>query len=322
MFAGMIGLNLPTPVTPLTSLSGFGLEEYGVSLDMKRDDLIHPFISGNKWRKLKYLLKDARSQQKRVLVTFGGAWSNHLLATACAGALFGFGTIGFVRGDEKVSNPLLAMCRMYGMELRFVDRGRYRDKRMLFDELAATEARPTGPVSGNVSGSDRMTAEDLYFVDEGGYAAGALAGCAEIVQELTTEYDHIFCACGTGTTLAGLSLGLQQAGCSTQLHGVPVLAGGEFIAENIRELYTDAVFQLHTDYHFGGYAKTKPELLQFIRTFCSQTGILIEPVYTGKLCYAVLDLIRMGNFERGCKILILHTGGMTGIMGMHELFCN
>ncbi len=301
MFAGMIGLNLPTPVTPLTSLRGFGLEEYGVSLDMKRDDLIHPFISGNKWRKLKYLLDDARSQQKRVLVTFGGAWSNHLLATACAGALFGFGTIGFVRGDEKVSNPLLAMCRMYGMELRFVDRGRYRNKRMLFDEL---------------------TAEELYFVDEGGYAAGALAGCAEVVQELTTEYDHIFCACGTGTTLAGLSLGLQRAGCSTQLHGVPVLAGGEFIAENIRELYTDAVFQLHTDYHFGGYAKTKPELLQFIRTFCSQTGILIEPVYTGKLCYAVLDLIRAGNFERGSKILILHTGGMTGIMGMHELFCN
>src|SRR5690554_1300242 len=294
----MIGMDLPTP---LTAVSGLGLEESGVSLDVKRDDLIHPFISGNKWRKLKYLLEDARRQQKSVLVTFGGAWSNHLLATACAGAMFGFHTVGFVRGEEKVSNPVLAMCRMYGMELRFVDRERYRDRRGLFEEL--------------LQGSGMH-----YFVDEGGYALEALGGCAEIIHELPQGYDHIFCACGTGTTLAGLSLGLRQVGSTAQLHGVPVLAGGGFIAESVQALYPDADFQLHTDYHFGGYAKSTPELVGFIREFCAGTGILIEPVYTGKLFYAVFDLVKSGFFDAGSKILLLHSGGLTGIMGKHDLF--
>lgn len=293
----MIGMDLPTPITPVI---GMGLEEFGVFLEVKRDDLIHPFISGNKWRKLKYLLEDARQQQKLGLLTFGGAWSNHLLATACAGAMFGYRTIGFVRGEESVSNPLLAMCRMYGMELRYVDRERYRDKKALFDGFVG--------------------AEDFYFIDEGGYSEKALAGCAEIIHEVPDGYDHIFCACGTGTTLAGLSLGLHQRGSTAQLHGVPVLAGGDFISENATTLFPDADFLLHTDYHFGGYAKTTPALVAFIAEFCAGTGILIEPVYTGKLFYAVFDLVKTGCFEPGSKILILHSGGMTGIMGKYELF--
>lgn len=308
----MIGTDWPTPIT---SVSGFGLEKYAVTLDIKRDDLIHPFISGNKWRKLKYLLEDAQKQQKNTLVTFGGAWSNHLLATACAGALFGFSTVGFVRGDEQVSNPLLAMCRMYGMVLRYVDRERYRDKRLLFDEMSAGQ-------------------EGCFFIDEGGYAVEALDGCAEIIAELPAKYDHLFCACGTGTTLAGLALGMdkfagrgrglltgrKEVGNKASLHGVPVLAGGAFIADNVRSLYAKANFELHLDYHFGGYAKTSPDLVDFVREFCSGTGILIEPVYTGKLFYAVFDLIRAGYFEPGSRILVLHSGGMTGILGKYDLF--
>lgn len=312
----MIATDWPTPIT---SVSGFGLDKYAITLDIKRDDLIHPFISGNKWRKLKYLLEDAQKQQKNTLVTFGGAWSNHLLATACAGAVFGFSTVGFVRGDEGVSNPLLAMCRLYGMELRYVDRERYRDKRLLFDELVAELGHK------NVAMSHQAGTPSLqlpYFIDEGGYATEALDGCAEIIAELPAEYDHLFCACGTGTTLAGLALGMDRFAGPSQgkLHGVPVLAGGAFIADNVRSLYTEANCELHLDYHFGGYAKTSPELVDFVREFCAGTGILIEPVYTGKLFYAVFDLIRSGYFEPGSRILVLHSGGMTGLLGKYELF--
>lgn len=288
------------PVEPL-DFPKFG--DKGLTVHMKRDDQIHPFISGNKWRKLKYILQSARIAGKAHLVTFGGAWSNHLLATACAGAKFGFKTTAFVRG-EAVSNPVLSLCKLFGMELKFVDRTAYRDKRALFDHY----------VQGN---------GQAYFVDEGGYCAEGAAGCAEIVDELTRVYDHIFCACGTGTTLAGLYQGCRKAGLDTRLHGIPVLAGGDFIYEAVAGLYpfTDpAGVVLHTQYHFGGYAKTTPTLLAFIKHFCAETGILIEPVYTGKLLYAVFDLAQRDYFEKGDRILVIHTGGLTGILGKLDDF--
>lgn len=295
--------NSPTPTHAITTAL---TDKSTVSVYMKRDDLIHPFISGNKWRKLKYIFENMLRNDQHTVVTFGGAWSNHLLATACAGAIFKIRTIGFVRGEEQVSNPVLNLCKLYGMELNYVDRSAYRDKKALFDSWKLSNLNAKA-----------------VFVDEGGAHPLALIGCEEIIEEIKAtgqEFDHIFCACGTGTTLAGLAKGIAEHEIKTRLHGVPVLAGGDFIGDTVRELYPDGLFELHTAYHFGGYAKTKPELLDFIRDFVSKSGILIEPVYTGKLMYAVNQLIEQNFFAENDKILVLHTGGMTGILGMHELF--
>ncbi|MEC3880872.1 1-aminocyclopropane-1-carboxylate deaminase/D-cysteine desulfhydrase [Parapedobacter sp. 10938] len=287
--------------SPVETLDFSLFDDKSLIVDIKRDDKIHPFISGNKWRKLKYVLQSARHEGKTHLVTFGGAWSNHLLATACAGATFGFKTTGFVRG-EAVSNPNLSLCKVYGMELHFVDRTAYRDKHLLYEQHTAHDPH-------------------AYFVDEGGYSPEGAKGCAEIIDELPHPYDHIFCACGTGTTIAGLHAGCKSRALATQVHGISVLAGGDFIPDAVRALYPAMPLdQLtsHTDYHFGGYAKTSPVLSAFIREFTGQTGILIEPVYTGKLLYGVFDLVQRDYFERGDRILIIHTGGLTGILGLHE----
>lgn len=271
-----------------------------VSVSIKRDDMIHPFISGNKWRKLKYNLLKAEQDGKRKLVTFGGAWSNHLLATACAGATFGYSTKAFVRGEEVV-NPVLTMCRLFGMDLAFVDRTLYKDKLSLYANFPQRE--------------------EYYFIDEGGAGYEAIGGCEEIVQELENTYDHILCAAGTGATAAGLRSGIHKLGLKTKLHVVPVLKGGDFILEQIQNLNVSTEdIHLHTDYHFGGYAKTKPELIHFIKDFVSATGIMIEPTYTGKALYALHDLIIKDIFKANDRILFVHTGGLTGLLGMLEKF--
>jgi len=273
--------------------------EKEVRVFVKRDDMIHPYISGNKWRKLNYPLQEAQAQEKSTLVTFGGAWSNHLLATACAGAKFGFHTYGFVRGEE-VHNPVLALCKLFGMSLHFVDREAYRDKTTLFERYFGKQA-------------------EAFFIDEGGYGKAGVRGVSELMHELNQSYDHCFCACGTGTTLAGLASGNNNG--QMILHGVPVLKGGEFIQEELEKLQIMPYkVHLHLSYHFGGYGKTKPELIAFIKSFTQQTGIVIEPTYTGKLFYAVHDLIQKDYFPKGVKILVLHTGGLTGFLGYTELF--
>lgn len=287
-----------SPVEPL-ALHEFS--EAGIQVDVKRDDLIHPYISGNKWRKLKHLLIDAHSTGKNHLVTFGGAWSNHLLATACAGAKFGFQTTAFVRG-EAVSNPVLSLCLIFGMNLLFVDRTQYQDKMALYNQFATTHV-------------------DTYFIDEGGRSPLAAQGCAEIIEELDISYDHIFCACGTGTTVAGLAQGVAQHKKNTLVHGIPVLKGGDFLQKDINRIVPPLApksVQLHTDYHFGGYAKHTDELRRFVTRFSSETGILIEPVYTGKLFYALMDMARRNVFTKGDRILALHTGGLTGLLGIHQ----
>ncbi|MEH6308597.1 pyridoxal-phosphate dependent enzyme [Olivibacter sp. CPCC 100613] len=277
------------------------LNEKDYLVDIKRDDLIHPFISGNKWRKLKYMLQDARKKGKNHLITFGGAWSNHLLATAAAAASFGFKTTGFVRG-EPVENTNLKLCQLFGMHLLYVTRDAYRDKQELFNHHFGKDG-------------------DAYFINEGGASELALLGCAEIIAELATDYDHMVCACGTGTTIAGLSMGLNQRNSQTKLHGISVLAGGDFLSEEVKKLYSDADnITIHTEYHFGGYAKTKPELVDFTKSFVRQTGILVEPVYTAKALFALTDLVKKHQFEKGSKILFIHTGGLIGILGKLDGF--
>jgi len=271
-----------------------------VNISVKRDDLIHPYISGNKWRKLKHLLIKARQEEKSNLVTFGGAWSNHLLATACAAAQFKFKSTGYVRG-EKVDNPVLSLCRLFGMNIHFVNREAYKDKKAVFNTY-------------------RSENPSAFFIDEGGYSLEAAKGCEEIVSELTGKYDHIFVACGTGATLAGLAKGTSVYHPNTKVHGVPVLKEGEFIRDAVEHFYPQLNVELHCNYHFGGYAKTKPELIDFIKGFCKETGVLIEPVYTGKLFYAVMDLVSRDYFKEGEHILILHSGGLTGILGQYLKF--
>lgn len=267
---------------------------------VKRDDMIHPFISGNKWRKLKYLLLEAESQHKKHLVTFGGAYSNHLLATACAGAKFGFKTTGFVRGEE-VKNEVLGLCQLFGMKLIFTDRESYKTKKVLFEEHF--EADTTA-----------------YFIDEGGASQLAVQGCTELLDELDTVYDHLFCAAGTGTTAAGFIKGIHERTLNTKVQVIPVLKGAAPLKAEIEAFSGYSDFEFHQNYHFGGYAKTDESLLTFIKNFCQETGILIEPVYTGKMFYALFDLIEQDHFKAGSKILAIHTGGLTGILGMHDRF--
>jgi 1-aminocyclopropane-1-carboxylate deaminase len=271
------------------------------SIWVKRDDLIDPYISGNKWRKLKYILAEVKRLQKNHLVTFGGAFSNHLVATAAAASKNKLKSTAFVRGEE-VNNEMLLICRLFGMRLIFTDRESYHDKKNLYNQAFGND-------------------DKAYFIDEGGASNEAVKGCAEIIEELPQQYDHIFCAAGTGTTVAGLLKGLLKSNLDTKLHVVPVLKGGSFIAAEIAK-YENEQHQLvlHNDYHFGGYAKTTPELLKFIKTFIESTGMLIDPVYTGKMFYAINDLVRKNHFKKEDKILAIHTGGLLGILGMKEKF--
>jgi len=287
--------------SPVQKIDNPVFTERGLNVFIKRDDLIHPLISGNKWRKLKYILKKAQSLGKNHLVTFGGAYSNHLLATAAAAAMFGFKATGIVRGEE-VNNTHLFLCRLHGMQLQFVDRESYRDKQQLFNLYFAND-------------------EQAFFIDEGGASAEAAQGCSELIAELDQTFDHIFCACGTGTTAAGIINGIGNHQLNTQFHAVPVFKNGGFMAGEIEQyLTTPTPFHLHLDYHFGGYAKTTPQLIQFIEQFVKDTGILIEPVYTGKMFYSIFDLAKTGYFKAGDKILAVHTGGILGLLGMMDKF--
>ncbi|WP_374949747.1 1-aminocyclopropane-1-carboxylate deaminase/D-cysteine desulfhydrase [Mucilaginibacter sp.] len=287
--------------SPVQRLNNKLFDDKDLKVFIKRDDMIHPIISGNKWRKLKYILKSAQAEKKTHLVTFGGAFSNHLLATAAAAARFGFKATGIVRG-EQVQNDTLFLCRLHGMQLLFTDRDSYRDKPALFEKHFGGDT-------------------DAFFVNEGGASPEGAQGCSELVNELTQSYDHIFCASGTGTTAAGIINGLTSQQLPTMFNAVPVFKNGGFIKDEIDKFLTaPASYQLHTAYHFGGYGKTTPELINFIQKFIAETGILIEPVYTGKMLYALYDLAAKDHFEQGSSILAIHTGGIWGLLGMKDKF--
>jgi len=290
---------------PLQQLQHPLLAQRNLTLWVKREDLLHPHISGNKWRKLKYNLQEAKAQSKETILTFGGAYSNHIAATAAAGAEFGFKTIGIIRGEEHLPlNPTLAFATQQGMELHYVSRELYRHKNEpdFLAELAAKYNQP-------------------YIVPEGGTNQLAVKGCTEIVEDITIDFDVICCASGTGGTIAGIIAGLKG---QKQVLGFPALKGGDFLETEIEQLsysYSGANYsnwQLITDYHFGGYAKVKPELLQFIQAFQEEHQIPLEPVYTGKMFYGLFDLIFKGYFPEGTRIVAVHTGGLQGNAGFKE----
>jgi 1-aminocyclopropane-1-carboxylate deaminase len=206
--------------SPVHQIKNILFDDKGLEVFIKRDDMIHPIISGNKWRKLKYILLQAKAQNKTHLVTFGGAYSNHLLATAAAAARFGFKATGIVRGEE-VQNDTLFLCRLHGMQLIFTNRENYRDKPALFKKYFTDDT-------------------DAFFIDEGGASPEAAKGCSELVNELNQSYDHILCACGTGTTAAGIINGINQHNYRAQFNAIPVFKNGDFIKDEIDKYFARA----------------------------------------------------------------------------------
>ena len=272
----------------------------GIELYIKRDDLIHPYISGNKWRKLKYLIQTAQLRNKKTLVTFGGAYSNHLLATACAAAMKGFKSVGFVIGEElDASNHTLFLCEQFGMKIIFVDRISYLNKAELFEKYFSNN-------------------KDAFFIDEGGRSDEAILGCSELIDELPQTFDHIVLAAGTGSTFCGILKGCAKHHLSTKVHAVVVHKGMQEIIDYTTSKTTYAHYSIQENYHFGAYAKTSPDLISFMKKFQQATGILLDPVYTAKALFAVYDLIQQGIIQTKEKVLFIHTGGLIGNLGMKD----
>lgn len=295
--SSLFDTNIAIP-SPMVKVYDPFLAEKEITLYMKRDDLINPKVSGNKWRKIKYNLEQAIKKEKDTIVTFGGAYSNHIPATAAAGYIFGVKTIGIIRGEEHLPlNDSLSFAAACGMRLHYMDRETYRNKNS--EEVQ----RYIHDLFG----------KNIYVLPEGGSNTYAVHGCAEIIREIGIPFDVICCACGTGGTLAGLIVGLNQ---KCKAIGFPALKGGEFLYDDIHTLIKEVNGQdyrnwrLETDYHFGGYAKKTNELVNFIKTFHVVTGIELDFVYTGKMMFGIYDLIHTGYFEKGDVIVAVHTGGL------------
>ncbi len=283
--------------TPIVQILEPFLLQKKVELYIKREDLNHPVISGNKLRKLKYNLLEACRLGYDTLLTFGGAFSNHIYAVAGAGSEFGFKTIGLIRGEEhRPLNHTLSFARERGMELHYIDRNSYRKKQEV-DFLKGLEHR-FGP---------------FYLLPEGGTNELAIEGCKEMAEEIDESFHFVCCPVGTGGTLAGIIRGL---GGRKKVIGFSSLKG-DFLTNEVSALVGEFYenWNIENDYHFGGYAKIKPELINFILDFEQKHQIPLEPIYTGKMLYGIYDLIGKGGFPTNSKILALHTGGLQGNLG-------
>ncbi|MFK3979454.1 1-aminocyclopropane-1-carboxylate deaminase/D-cysteine desulfhydrase [Micromonospora sp. NPDC050397] len=288
---GEIRVRLPSPLTELVDER---LAGHGVRLLLKRDDLIHPELPGNKWRKLTYNLEAARARGFRTLVTFGGAYSNHVRAVAAAGACFGFDTVGVIRGEEHLPlNPSLTYAMERGMRLTYLDRGRYRDKTA--PELLAWLREEFG---------------EHYLIPEGGSNALAVRGCAEIPAEITEPFDVICVPVGTGGTLAGIAAGLSPG---REAIGFSVLKGGQFLAAEVERLQqavgrVTGNWRVEYDFHFGGYAKGNAELDSFAADFTARHRLTLDRIYPAKMMYGIFALVAAGRFVPGTTIVAVLTG--------------
>ncbi|ARV09293.1 1-aminocyclopropane-1-carboxylate deaminase [Winogradskyella sp. PC-19] len=272
-----------------------------IQLFIKREDLLHPFISGNKYRKLKYNLLESNQLNKTTILTFGGAFSNHIAATAYAGKIKDLKTIGVIRGDELESkidlNPTLSFAKDNGMQFYFVSREVYREKN-----------------SESFQNNLRKRFGDFYLIPEGGTNKLAVKGCEEILTTDDSEYDYICSCVGTGGTISGL---INSSSENQKILGFPALKG-DFLSEEISKFANNKNWQLIADYHFGGYAKINSELVTFINDFKSRYNIPLDPIYTGKMMFGLFDMILAGKFEPDSKILAIHSGGLQGILGINE----
>ena len=282
------------------------LKEKGLLLSIKREDEIHPFISGNKYRKLKYNLEKAKEQGFNTLLSFGGAYSNHISALSYAGKRQGFKTIGIIRGEELgqnvthtlQTNPTLKFAYDNGMRFKFVSREAYREKSApdFIDKL-------------------KVEFGDFYPIPEGGTNELAIKGSEEILTTDDSEFDYICVSVGTGGTISGI---INAASDKHTILGFPSLKGA-FLQEIIQQK-TNTVdnWKLIHDYHFGGYAKINENLISFINDFNQQTTIPLDPIYTGKMMFGIMDLVKNNFFKKNSSILAIHTGGLQGIEGMNQ----
>jgi 1-aminocyclopropane-1-carboxylate deaminase len=287
------------------------LNKKGILLSIKRDDLIHDEVSGNKWRKLKWNIRNAIQSERETILTFGGAHSNHIAATAAAAKLHGLKTIGIIRGEEvDLENPTLRSAAQNGMEIHRVSRAEFHEIEDR-DYIESLRHR-FGP---------------FYLIPQGGQNHYGVQGCSEIMSELELKYDRIFVACGTATTLSGMAIANRTG---ADIYGVSALKGGDFLYDTVsayvkktfkdEETEIEILSKIHliTDAHFGGYAKIKPGLIEFMRNFTNETGVKLDPVYTGKTAFAMYELANKMKLARKEKWLLIHSGGMQGIPAMEE----
>lgn len=289
-----------TIITQKIDLSAFGIE--GNSLYLKREDLLHPFVSGNKFRKLKYNVEAAQLQKQDTLLTFGGAFSNHIAAVAAGGQEIGLKTIGVIRGEEiqeKIEgNPTLSFAKSCGMYLHFISREAYRDKEN--PEFVQELKKQFG---------------EFYLLPEGGTNALAVKGCEEILGKEDSNYNYICVPVGTGGTIAGL---VKASHGNQKVLGFSALKG-DFLTSEISKYTSKTNFKIIDSYCFGGYGKIDIDLVRFINEFRLKTGIPLDPVYTGKMIYGIMDLLKKGHFKENSCILAVHTGGLQGVAGMNKL---
>ncbi|GGE42877.1 1-aminocyclopropane-1-carboxylate deaminase [Psychroflexus planctonicus] len=284
-------------------------EANGIELWLKREDEIHPVISGNKFRKLKYSLLKAQKEGKTKLLTFGGAFSNHIAATAEAARLCGLESIGIIRGDELAKNfpeilkenATLAYAHQNGMQFYFETRENYRKKDS--PEQLANYQTMFG---------------EVYVIPEGGTNALAIQGCKEIINEEDASFDVICCSSGTGGTVAGL---IEASTKQQQVLAFSALKG-DFLNQEISKWTKKENWKLNIDFHFGGYAKVSADLIRFINSFYASYQIPLDPIYTGKMLFGVFQLIKSGFFSENTRILAIHTGGLQGVESMNKKLAN
>lgn len=278
------------------------LKEKNITLFIKREDKIHPFISGNKYRKLKYNLLDAKHKGQDTLLTFGGAYSNHIAATAYAGKEYKLNTIGVIRGEEIAKkwqdNPTLFFAAENGMRFKFVSRTAYKEKET--DSFLKELENEFGT---------------FYALPEGGANTLGIKGCEEILTQEDSSFNYVCSSVGTGGTVSGI---VNASSASQKIIGFSALKG-DFLKDEIRKFASKENWELQTNYHFGGYAKVSSELVAFINDFKLKTTIPLDPIYTGKMLYGILDLVAKDYFKPKTKILAIHSGGLQGITGINNI---
>jgi 1-aminocyclopropane-1-carboxylate deaminase len=297
----MVQFKLKKKEVPIQKLE----EINGVALFIKRDDLLHPEVSGNKWYKLKYHVDDAIQKGMQSVVTFGGAYSNHLAATAAYCDAHGLKATAYVRGEIDTTNITMQTCIKYGMELIPLSRGAYREKdnQHFLDSL-------------------HLIHPQAFIIPEGGGGSLGIKGASEILDDRCAEYDLIACAVGTGTTAMGMLQGSEkhQSILAIPVHKHIKIFEEKLFADRLKDNGLSSRLLIDGTGHFGGYAKWNETLLGFINQFYNRYQIKLDPIYTGKAMYTLLQWLREGRIEKGQKVLFIHTGGIQGALGFERRY--
>ncbi len=283
-------------------LQKFGINNSSYQLFIKRDDLLGHGISGNKLRKLKYNILEAQQLKHQTLLTFGGAYSNHILAASFIKKKHNLNIIGVIRGEELIdkidSNPTLKAAQENGMQFYFISREAYRNK--------------TDVSFINIL---KETFGNFYLIPEGGTNPLAIKGCEEILTDTDFNFNYITCAVGTGGTISGI---INSSKKNQQIIGFSALKG-DFLTADVANMTSKQNWTINTDYHFGGYAKINEELIHFMNEFKNKTNIQLDSIYNGKMLFGLIDLLKKGHFKKNTSILAIHTGGLQSIEGMNQL---